>query len=357
MPMVNAKDSMPAEPGIYRGFNRDDATCYIGQSTNMAHRARAHRREAKAGRHVNVNLQKALRADTLSFECLERIYACEFGDRLQEVLLRREAWWMDRLRPVMNIEGPRLPALDLARIRGRLTFGLAYSPRTEGNTRLGVTDAESSEHIERHLVVAEEQFERADAASARARRAAWRVSFRQVGAAALGVATLRQVLGAEEGSVSNFMALAGLTGFVGFLVVALRDDPDVNELAQRSEKAETEMKAARVDLDAAKRRERSLAAAQMRRNLHLVAQVQDAERYGLGSAEQRQRFEAFTEGYVGAAIPEIHWLDAFRWPLREMWWSDIRKREERMPMPSDMIDDPMFEASEFSRITNRYRGS
>ena len=58
MPMVIVNAYMPAEPGIYRGFDRDNTTRYIGQSNNMAYRARAHRRDAKAGRHVNIKASR-----------------------------------------------------------------------------------------------------------------------------------------------------------------------------------------------------------------------------------------------------------------------------------------------------------
>ncbi len=199
-----------------------------------------------AGCHPNAGLQKALRAEALSFDPLECLNANQFGNLLGEVLLRREAWWMEHLRPSLNIEGPRLPPLDMNNIRSRLSQVPTHFSLREEDTNSQSQGIENAEDIKRRLDTAQRNQAMADTAYSIAKISSLRLGAYQVGAAALFVGTLGYFLDGEA-SAGSFLTQAGLTCLIGSLIVALRDDPNKRELARRAEEAQAETKMASHD--------------------------------------------------------------------------------------------------------------
>ena len=84
--------------GIYILYNIFTGRRYVGSSRNLKHRRTCHFSGMKNGTHENYKIRNECSTygvDSFRWEILER---CEIG-----CLVEREQWWMDSLKPELNI--------------------------------------------------------------------------------------------------------------------------------------------------------------------------------------------------------------------------------------------------------------
>lgn len=101
---------VPSSPGIYKIVT--PLGHYVGRSKNLRARAMSHLASARAGKHHNFHLNSCLKKPSeCNFEISEM--PINVGSKwLATWLLRREAFWMEKLGPGLNIAKPDLPILD-----------------------------------------------------------------------------------------------------------------------------------------------------------------------------------------------------------------------------------------------------
>ena len=127
-------------PGIYIIINTINGHSYIGSTNNLKVREDNHFTLLKHNKHVNSHLQNAYNKysnDAFVFLIKEEITEC---DNLKELLLSREQYYIDNLKPEYNI----------LKVAGS-TLGFNHSEETKlkiSNSTIGVKkSAEHAQHI------------------------------------------------------------------------------------------------------------------------------------------------------------------------------------------------------------------
>ena len=95
----NIKDVPPDMGGIYAIINRVNGKCYIGSSNVIRKRLNSHRRQLETGKHPNIILQSSWNKygeSSFIFDIFEPILN-------RELLLQREQFWFDTIKPSFNI--------------------------------------------------------------------------------------------------------------------------------------------------------------------------------------------------------------------------------------------------------------
>ena len=84
--------------GIYQIRNTITNDLYIGSSINIIHRKNRHSRELKQGKHHSIILQRAVNKYGINVFKFKVLEYCE-----QEILIKKEQYYIDTLKPKYNI--------------------------------------------------------------------------------------------------------------------------------------------------------------------------------------------------------------------------------------------------------------
>jgi hypothetical protein len=104
---------------IYKIRNKTDNKFYLGSSKNKTNRWREHKRDLRNNKHHCVRLQNAWNkygADNFVFEVVE-----EFPEISDELLLRREQYWLEKLNPCDDSIGYNISPNAHGGWRGKLS--------------------------------------------------------------------------------------------------------------------------------------------------------------------------------------------------------------------------------------------
>lgn len=89
--------------GVYLIKNITNGKCYVGSSIHLELRQKEHFSKLASNRHPNTHLQNAYNKygkESFEFEIIETL---DIGDDIKEMLLQREQFWIDNLKPDYNI--------------------------------------------------------------------------------------------------------------------------------------------------------------------------------------------------------------------------------------------------------------
>lgn len=107
--------------GIYVIRCSASGNCYVGSTSNFAHRWNVHRSTLRNGKHHSVVLQRAwLKYGEGSFSA-RIIEVCE---PTQETLIEREQFWLDLIKPTYNCS-----------MTARVSLGAVFSEERRANMR------------------------------------------------------------------------------------------------------------------------------------------------------------------------------------------------------------------------------
>ena len=93
-------------PGIYKIVNILNNKLYLGSTINLKKRWHNHYRGLKAGKGINKILQNAWNKygeNNFNFEVLEIIEGKYSEDKLRDILIEKEQYWVDKLNPDYNV--------------------------------------------------------------------------------------------------------------------------------------------------------------------------------------------------------------------------------------------------------------
>lgn len=106
--------------GIYKIYSTDSTDLYVGKSKNLHQRWCQHSFDLAASKHANPNLQALYNTVGKSKMIMELVELVEDEDSLET----REVYWIENLKPNLNVVDTKLSKNDVQKIRSLNTEGL-----------------------------------------------------------------------------------------------------------------------------------------------------------------------------------------------------------------------------------------